>query len=88
MYVIDKMKLNKFQPRPIVSNRALFLVNGEKPAVIDSKQTADCYSEPTVDGASKLKVLGLAAEISKSAYEKHVSAGESDDMVKKNAKDY
>lgn len=88
MYVIDKMKLNKFQLRPIVSNRALFLVNGEKPAVIESKQTADCYDEPTVEGASKLKLLGLAEQISKTAYEKHKSAGESDDMVKKNAKDY
>lgn len=88
MYVIEKMKLNKFQPKPIVSNRALFLANGEKPAVIDSKQTADCYDEPTVEGASKLKVLGLAEEISKTAYQKHVTAGESDDMVKKNAKDY
>ena len=88
MFVIDKMKLNKFQPRPIVSNRALFLANGEKPAVIESKQTADCFDEPTVDGASKLKVLGLAEEISKTAYEKHQTAGQSDDMVKKNAKDY
>lgn len=88
MYVIDKMKLNKFQPRPIVSNRALFLVNGEKPAVIDSKQTADCYDEPSIEGASKLKVLGLAEQISKTAYEKHVSEGKSEDMVKKNAKDY
>ena len=88
MYVIDKMKLNMFQLRLIVSNRALFLANGEKPALIDSKQTADCYNEPSIEGASKLKVLGLADEISKTAWEKHVSAGESEDMVKKNAKDY
>lgn len=88
MYVIKKMKLNKFKPRPIISNKALFKSKGECPAVIESKQTADCYNEPTVEGATKLKTLGLAEEISKVAYEKHVSAGESADMKIKNARDY
>ena len=69
MYVIKKMKINKFNPRPIVSNKELVASTGEK-------------------GASKLKVLGLAEEISKSAYEKHKSAGQSADMTQKNAKDH
>ena len=61
---------------------------GEKGALIESKETSDCFDAPSIEGASKLKVLGLAQEISKSAYEKHKSAGESADMTQKNAKDY
>lgn len=88
MFVIEKLKLNKFKARPIVSNRELVMSMGQQPATIESKETADCYDEPIVDGASKLKVLGLAQEICKTAYEKHKSAGESADMTIKNAKDY
>ena len=88
MYVIKKMKLNKYNPRPIVSNKELVASMGEKGATINSKETADCYDAPSIEGASKLKVLGLAEEISKSAYEKHKSAGQSADMTHKNAKDH
>lgn len=88
MYVIKKLMLNKFQPRPIVSNKALYISMGAKPATIVSKDTAECFSEPTPDGASKLKTLGLAAEISRVAYEKHNTAGKSEDLEIRNAKDY
>lgn len=88
MFVIKKMRLNKFQPRPIVTNRELFMSMGEKPATIQSKDTADCFDSPTIEGASKTKVLGLACEISKAAFEKHQSNGESEDLTIKNARDY
>lgn len=88
MFVIKKMKLNKYKRRPLVSNRELFASVGEKTGVIQSKDTADCYDAPSIEGASKTKVLGLAAEIGKAAYAKHQSAGESKDMNIKNAKDY
>lgn len=88
MYVIKKMRLNKFQPRPIVSNRELFMSMGEKPATINSKETSDCFNAPSVEGATKTKMLGLAAEISKVAFEKHQSAGDSADLSIKNARDY
>lgn len=88
MFVIKKLRLNKFVLRPIVSNRALFLAMGEKPAVIESKETSDCFSEPTVEGASKTKVLGMAAEIVQTGIEKHKTAGQSEDMTIKNAKDF
>lgn len=88
MFVIKKLRLNKFVERPIVSNRSLFLAMGEKPASIQSKDTSECYSEPTPEGASKTKILGMAAEITKVAYEKHKTAGESNDMNIKNAKEF
>lgn len=75
MYVIKKLRLNKFERRPIVSNKALFLANGSKPAVIDSKESADCFDQPTLEGASKTKVLGLANEISTRAIE-HAKSNE------------
>lgn len=88
MFVIKKMKLNKFKKRPLVSNRELALATGERPATIISKDTADCYDQPSIDGASKTKILGLANEIARVAYEKHKTAGESNDLNLKNAKDY
>lgn len=68
MFVIKKLRLNKFVARPIVSNRALFTAMGEKPATIQSKDTSDCFNQPTAEGASKTKVLGLAEQISRTAY--------------------
>lgn len=88
MFVIKKMRLNKFVERPIVSNRELFIACGEKSGNIISKETSDCYDAPTIEGASKTKLLGLASEIAKTAVEKHKSAGQSDDLVIKNARDY
>lgn len=88
MFVIKKMRLNKFESRPIVTNKELFIACGEKAGTIISKETSDCYDAPTTEGASKTKLLALASEISKTAVEKHNSAGQSDDLVIKNAKDY
>lgn len=71
MFVIPKMRLNRFVPRPIVSNRELFLSLGQSPGTIVSKDTAECFSEPTLLGATKTKALGLAQDISTTAYRKH-----------------
>lgn len=75
MYVIEKMRINKFERKPIVSNRQLFASKGEQPATIVSKATADCYDEPSLQGASKTKVLGLAKSISDAAIA-HAKNGE------------
>lgn len=80
MFVIKKLRLNKFVARPIVSNRALFTAMGEKPATIQSKDTSDCFNQPTVEGATKTKVLGLAQEISRKAYEMRESNGNATEL--------
>lgn len=86
MFVIKKMRLNKFVARPIVSNRELFATNGEKPATIQSKDTADCYDQPSIEGATKTKVLGLAQQISNKAIEMRLTNGEAT-PISVNAKD-
>lgn len=75
MYVIPKMRINKFIPQPIVTNRHLFASRGQQPATVQSKETADCYNQPTLQGASKTKLLGLAKEISDAAIA-HAKEGE------------
>lgn len=71
MFVIQKMRLNRFVSKPIVSNRALFMAKGECSAVQTSKDTADCFDEPSILGSSKTKVLGLAEQVAKASYEHH-----------------
>lgn len=75
MYVIPKMRINKFEPKPIVTNRQLFAARGQQPATIVSKETSECYNQPSIEGASKTKVLGLAQEICNAALE-HAKKGE------------
>lgn len=65
------MRLNRFESKPIVSNRALFMAKGDCSAVVTSKDTAECFNEPSILGSSKTKVLGLAEEITKASYEHH-----------------
>lgn len=69
MYVIQKMRLNRFEPRPIVTNRGVYLAVGAKEATVQSKENFDCLKQPTLFGASKLKVLGLAYDITRKAIE-------------------
>lgn len=75
MYVIPKMRINKFEPKPIVTNRQLFAARGQQPATIVSKDTSDCYNQPSIQGASKTKILGLAQEVCNAALE-HAKGGE------------
>lgn len=87
MYVIKKMQINKFEPKPIVTARQLYLLNGEKPATITSKDTPECANDPVPYGAKKTQLLGLADDMAKAAYAKHQSAGESKDLKPTNPKD-
>lgn len=87
MLVNKKLRLNKFEPRPIVSNRELFVSNGKAPATVTSKDTADCYNQPTIEGATKTKMLGLASDIIAEAKKQHDSAGKAPHMELVNAKD-
>lgn len=80
MFVIKKLRLNKFVARPIVSNRALFVAMGQKPATIESKDTSECFDAPTVEGATKTKVLGFAQEIAQKAYEMRESNGNAEQL--------
>lgn len=85
MFVIKKLRLNRFQPKPIVSNRALALSVGDKPATIVSKETSDCIGAPSIDGANKNKVLSLAQQTAQKAYEHH--QGEQTGELNKGQKD-
>lgn len=87
MFVIKKMRLNKFQPTPIVTPRQLFLSKGPSEATIVSKDTADCFSEPSLEGASKTKILGLAQQIIAAAIAKAKEGDKAPSMPGKNAND-
>lgn len=87
MFVIKEMRINKFEARPIVSNRELFVAKGQSPATIVSKDTSDCFSQPSIEGASKTKILGLARDICVTAFEKHTKGDAAPDMPGRNAKD-
>ena len=88
MYVIKNMQLNKFEKRPIVSNRELFASNGKAEAIVTSKAMSDCLDSLQIDGASKTKMLGLASTIVAQAEKEHNSAGKTPPMDKKNANEY
>lgn len=87
MYVIEKMRLNRFELRPCVSARALFAAKGAQVATTDSKCDSSCFDALSIDGASKTKLLGLVDEMAQAAYAKHISDGKSPDMSKVNAVD-
>lgn len=87
MYVIKKMQINKFEPKPIVTARQLYLLSGEKPAAITSKDTTECVNDPVPYGAKKTQLLGLADDMAKAAYAKQQSDGASEDLKPTNPKD-
>lgn len=87
MYVIEKMRLNRFERKPIISARALVASRGMSESIIKSQCGSDCFDSPNIDGASKTKLLGLVDEMARSAYAKHISDGNSPDMKPKDAKD-
>lgn len=86
MFVIDKMRLNRFEKRPCVSARSLFATKGAQNATISSKLGSDCFDSPSIDGASKTKILGLIDEMARSAYAKRETDGNVPDMPGENAK--
>lgn len=87
MFVIEKMRLNRFEKRPCVSARSLFATKGAQNATLSSKLGSDCFDSPSIDGASKTKILGLIDDMARSAYAKRESDGHSPDLVGDNAKD-
>lgn len=87
MYVIEKMRLNRFEFKPIVSARALVASRGMSATTIQSKCGSDCYDAPNIDGASKTKLLGLVEQMANAAYAKHISDGNSPDMKQKDTVD-
>lgn len=87
MYVIEKMQLNKAEIKPYVSNRQMFLMQGAKPATVESKDTADCCNDVIPQGARKTQLLGLAQEMAEAAYAKRESDGKSDSLKPENPRD-
>lgn len=87
MYVIKKMRLNAFESRPLLSNRQLATSAGESNPTIVSKNTASCFDEPSIDGASKTKLLGLAEQIAKTSSAKHAEGDKVPSLPGKNAKE-
>lgn len=63
MYVIHKMRLNKFQPLPVLSPRALYARLGYTPSKQVSKQTPDCVGDASIGNCNKLQSLALAERI-------------------------
>lgn len=84
MYVIKKMQLNKLKAMPIVSNRALFLSCGPKPATIDSKDTSDCATDPVPYGAKPTQLLSLAQDMINKAYEMRDTGGNAQPLTPTN----
>lgn len=69
MYVIEPMKLNRLQARPIVSNRSLRVQFGAQPSKVESQLTAECITEPSPIGARKTQLLALGQAIATKAVE-------------------
>lgn len=87
MYVLEKMKLHRFEKRPIVSARSLFAAKGAQSATVKSKLGADCFDAPNIDGASKTKLLGLMDDMAKAAYAQRESGGHAMPLTPTNAVD-
>lgn len=87
MYVLEKMKLHRFEKRPIVSARSLFAAKGAQNATVTSKLGADCFDAPNVDGASKTKLLGLMDDMAKAAWLQRETNGQAKPLTPTNAVD-
>lgn len=87
MFVIPKMQINKFESRPVLSNRQMFLMSGSKPATFESKDTADCANEALPIGARKTQLLGLAQEIAQKAVEMKNSNGSAEPLEPTNPRE-
>lgn len=87
MYVIKKMQINKAEIKPYVSNRQMFLMQGAKPAAVESKDTADCCNDVLPQGARKTQMLGFMDDKAKTAYAKRESNGQADSLKPENPRD-
>lgn len=69
MYVIEKLRLNKFQPSPVLTGRQLYAKFGYSDPRIQSKQTAEEIECVVPNGARKTQVLALANDMANKAAE-------------------
>lgn len=69
MYVIKKMRLNKFQPCPTPSAKELYKQFGESKPLYPSKQTAESIHDTVPIGTSKTKLLSIAKDVAEKAAE-------------------
>lgn len=81
MYVLAKMQVNKLQPKPVVTNKAMFLAAGARPCSVESKDTADCVKDPVPYGARKTQLIALGQAIAQVALEKQKTAGAAPSMT-------
>lgn len=69
MYVIQKLRLNKFQPSPVMTPRQLFEKFGQSDPLIKSQQTAEEIECVIPTSARKMQVLALANDMAEKAVE-------------------
>lgn len=69
MYVIEKMRLNRFVSSPCPSPRRLFQMLGFSKPAFESGSTPECIDETIPMGARKTQVMQLGAEMAQKAAE-------------------
>lgn len=67
MYVIPKLRLNRFKSVPCPSSRRLFELFGLSPAKIESAQTAENIENVIPTGARKTQLLELGSKMAEKA---------------------
>lgn len=87
MYVIADMMVNKLQPKPVVTNKAMFVSCGARPCNIESKDTADCIKDPVPYGARKTQLISLGQQMAATALAKQASEGKAPSMTPKAPKE-
>lgn len=69
MYVIKKLKLNKFKASPVLTGKQLKAKYGYSEPAVDSNETAENIEVTVPFGARKLQVLSLANDMADKAAE-------------------
>lgn len=69
MFVIKKLRLNRFKPQPVLTPRQLFEKFGQSEPVVKSNQTAEDITSVVPFGARKTQVLQLANDMAVKAQE-------------------
>lgn len=67
MFVIPKLRLNRFKPVPCPSSRRLFELFGLTPAKVESAQTAEAIDQVIPTGARKTQLLELGSKMAEKA---------------------
>lgn len=69
MYVIPKLRLNRFKACAVPSARRLFSIFGFSAPKVESQQTAADLDQVIPSGARKTQLLGLGAAMAEKAVE-------------------